>query len=272
MRCQLTNNYKSQVTSANKLFHKSISSFFFKSNFLDVEKDATFIDSQRPGLRISTFFRQLAFEILYVLEFAVLLGFGLSEPLQVKEFTWVIAIKGNSKVSLSQLVLIIVSFWVIGLLLRILYYTQLHIWRDVILEDKLPTRKELEKHNHVDDAKIQENFFQYVFMSRNTWICGSLKNIQTTLVILPKTIIEKITGQHKDLDNEFKDALNKENSCGKLMCLPKFFFGLCVIILLLVALVLCIPIILCLLLWNLMAQNGFKAVSVEGELINKNKL
>ena len=161
--------------------------------------------------------------------------------------------------------------WVIGLLLRILYYTRLHIWSDTILADKLPTRKELDKHNLVDDAKIQENFFQYVFMSRNTWICGSLKNIQTTLVILPKTIIEKITGQHKDLDNEFKDALNKENSCGKLMCLPKFLFGLGVIILLMVALVLCIPIILCLFLWNLTAKNGFKAVSIEGELMNKNK-
>jgi hypothetical protein len=241
------------------LFHQSIIPYLVlkQSNFLDVEKDATFIDSQRPGLRISTFFRQLAFEILYVLEFAVLLACGLHA--NVQEFTWVSGVNGN-------FVCIIVLLWVIGLLLRILYYTRLHIWSDVILQDKLPTRKELDKHNHIDDAKIQENFFQYVFMSRNTWICGSLKNIQTTLVILPKTIIEKITGQHKDLDNEFKDALNKENSCGKLKRLPKFLFGLCVIILLLVALVLCIPIILCLFLWNLMAKNGFKAVSVEGEL------
>ena len=202
-----------------------------------------------------------------MLEFAVLLACGLSAD--VKEFTWESGIADT--LYLSNSVLIIVSLWVIGLLLRILYYTRLHIWSDVILDDKLPKRKELDKHNRVDDAKIQENFFQYVFMSRNTWICGSLKNIQTTLVILPKTIIEKITGQHKDLDNEFKDALNKENSCGKLMCLPKFLFGLCVIILLMVALVLCIPIILFLFLWNLMAQNGFKYVSVEGELINKNK-
>ena len=160
------------------MFHQSIIPYLVlkQSNFLDVEKDATFIDSQRPGLRISTFFRQLAFEILYVLEFAVLLACGLHA--NVQDFTWVSGINGN-------FVCIIVLLWVIGLLLRILYYTRLHIWSDVILQDKLPTRKELDKHNHIDDSKIQENFFQYVFMSRNTWICGSLKNIQTTLVILP---------------------------------------------------------------------------------------
>ena len=202
-----------------------------------------------------------------MLEFVVLLACGLSA--NVQEFTWVNGVNGSVN---GNFLIIIVLLWVIGLLLRILYYTRLHIWSDVILQDKLPTRKELDKHNHVDDAKIQENFFQYVFMSRNTWICGSLKNIQTTLVILPKTIIEKLTGQHKDLDNEFKDALNKKNSCGKLMRLPKFLFGLCVIILLLVALVLCIPIILVLFLWNLCAKNGFKEVSAEGEFMNTKNL
>ena len=37
-----------------------------------------FVDSQRPGWHISTFLRQLAFELLYVLEYVVLLGIGLS--------------------------------------------------------------------------------------------------------------------------------------------------------------------------------------------------
>jgi hypothetical protein len=49
----------------------------------DVEKNE-FIDSQRPGLHISTFFRQLTFDVLYVVEYVVLLGFGLSA--KVSEF------------------------------------------------------------------------------------------------------------------------------------------------------------------------------------------
>jgi hypothetical protein len=31
-------------------------------------------------------------------------------------------------------------------------------------------------------------------VSRNTWILGRLKHIETTLIVLPKTIIEAIKG------------------------------------------------------------------------------
>ena len=43
-------------------------------------------------------------------------------------------------------------------------------------------------------AGIQKGFFKYVFVSRNTWILGQLKHIETTLIVLPKTIIEAIKG------------------------------------------------------------------------------
>ena len=43
-------------------------------------------------------------------------------------------------------------------------------------------------------AVIQKGFFKYVFVSRNTWILGQLKHIETTLIVLPKTIIEAIKG------------------------------------------------------------------------------
>ena len=46
-------------------------------------------------------------------------------------------------------------------------------------------------------AKIQKGFFKYVFVSRNTWILGRLKHIETTLIVLPKTIIEAIKGSFK---------------------------------------------------------------------------
>ena len=36
------------------------------------------LDAQSPGLHISTFIRQTAFDILYLIEFIILLGFGFS--------------------------------------------------------------------------------------------------------------------------------------------------------------------------------------------------
>merc|ERR1719510_719934 len=36
------------------------------------------VDAQSPGLHISTFIRQTAFDILYLIEFIILLGFGFS--------------------------------------------------------------------------------------------------------------------------------------------------------------------------------------------------
>ena len=53
--------------------------FYF---FSDDETD--FVDSQRPGLHISTFLRQLTFDVLYVVEYIILLSFGLLA--KVKEF------------------------------------------------------------------------------------------------------------------------------------------------------------------------------------------
>lgn len=42
-----------------------------------------FIDSQRPGLHISTILRQIMFDVLYGVEFVVLLTFGFSSDVKV---------------------------------------------------------------------------------------------------------------------------------------------------------------------------------------------
>lgn len=47
---------------------------------------------------------------------------------------------------------------------------------------------------------------QYVFISRNTWVLGSLKHIETTLIVLPKRIIEAIKGRGQDLEYNFADV------------------------------------------------------------------
>jgi hypothetical protein len=83
----MPNYFRLQV---HKLYYDGIVGTYVTYNILllDVEKnvDDKLIDSQRPGLRISTFFRQLLFDILYVLEFAFLLGFGLNACVYEFEF------------------------------------------------------------------------------------------------------------------------------------------------------------------------------------------
>jgi hypothetical protein len=184
------------------------------------------------------------------MEFVVLLGFGLSS--EVKEFK-----EYYEKGQIITFVIILVSLWLISLFLRILYYTTLHMWSSVIVAGKTPIPKKL-KNN-----KLQE-FFQYVFMSRNIWICGSLKHIQTTLFILPKNIIESISSVGEDLNTEFKKTLqNKCSFCSVLKFLLMLVFSLVFILLLLVSLVLCIPILTVLFIWNLTAKNGFITVTVD---------
>ena len=243
--------------------------------FSDVEKNV-FIDSQRPGLHISTFFRQLTFDVLYVVEYVILLGFGLSA--KVYEFTP----EPNQPGPNSTFVAVIISFTLIALVLRILYYTLMHVWSNVIISGKKLIRKELEDDCPNEETRsdaIRNAFFQYVFVTRNTWICGALKNIQTTLLIMPKTVIARITGHGEDLDHEAKELLkhnplttvfeqNKKhkfrNLIISLMCLPMVLiiivFNLLVITLLVLVLILTIPVALGIFFWNLFSNNGFKAV------------
>ena len=50
------------------------------------EESVRFIDSQRPGLHISTILRQIMFDVLYGVEFVVLLAFGFSSNVKVCTF------------------------------------------------------------------------------------------------------------------------------------------------------------------------------------------
>ena len=263
MRCQMPNYFRLQV---HKLYYNSIVgiSVTYTILLLDVEKnvDGEFIDSQRPGLRISTFFRQLLFDVLYVLEFVFLLWFGLLA--KVEEFR-----ETDKQHPNATFIYVIVSTWVIALVLRILYYSLLHVWSNYIVTGKELIRKELEDENPDKDNTadtIRNAFFQYVFIARNTWICGSLKHIQATFIILPKSIIECITGQGQDLDGEVKRVLTKGRKGSKFMCIPVFLLGILCIILLLVTLLLSIPILMIMAIWNCAAKNGFDSLSADGKV------
>jgi hypothetical protein len=259
----MPNYFRLQV---HKFYHNNIvgTSVTYNILLLDVEKnvDGEFIDSQRPGLRISTFFRQLLFDVLYVLEFVFLLWFGLLA--KVEEFK-----ETDKQHPNATFIYVIVSTWVIALVLRILYYSLLHVWSNYIVTGKELIRKELEDENpETDNAAdtIRNAFFQYVFIARNTWICGSLKHVQATFIILPKSIIECITGQGQDLDGEVKRVLTKGRKGSKFMCIPVFLLGILCIILLLVMLLLSIPILMIMAIWNCAAKNGFDSLSADGKV------
>jgi len=226
-------------------------------------------------------FRQLAFDLLYCIEFVILLSFGFTS--QVKEFNW----SDEHNIS-STLAALILGISVSALVLKLIYYTVCHVWRSVILSSKKLIKQEFihpdeDQPDQVDnihmqevaDAAIQKGFFKYVFISRNTWILGSLKHIEITLLLVPKKIIEAIKGRREDLDHSFTDAIKhsplellKTRTMSKLLmslfCFPLILLVILInvvlIILLVVGLVLCIPVAIVILLYNLCTKRGFKII------------
>ena len=81
------------------------------------------IDAQTPGLHISTFIRQTAFDILFFIEFVILLGFGFSAQIvkvgYLHNYTY-------------NFILIVSTMTLFSLLLKFFYYNVLHIWSNTI--------------------------------------------------------------------------------------------------------------------------------------------
>ena len=155
-----------------------------------IDSETGFIDYQRPGLHISTLLRQLAFDTLYTLEFIILLAFGMSS--KVKEFeSSSDPINNEENLEKKALfIFIILTLTLIALSLRLIYYGVLHVWSNVIRSGKRLIRREIKGAKTNDDTlQLSTNFFKYVFITRNTWILGKLKNIETTLIVLPTRII-----------------------------------------------------------------------------------
>ena len=87
------------------------------------ETDKQDLDAQSPGLHISTFIRQTAFDILYFVEFIILLGFGFSAQIvrdgylhnYTYNFIWIVS-----------------TMTIFSLVLKFFYYNVLHIWSNTI--------------------------------------------------------------------------------------------------------------------------------------------
>lgn len=249
--------------------------------------DVEFIDSQRPGLHISTFMRQVSFDILYSVEYVVLLSFGFSSD--VKDLT------DESRKPIFVSVILVLNFFALGL--KLFYYTVMHVWNNVIISGKKLTRREFTRTETENADNIHSRFFRYVFISRNTWILGRLKHIETTLIVLPKRIIEQIKGRGQDLDDNLRDVTrqvadnrswlnalkNPREFLSQLklnnLLLSLLFFPLVILVivmnvaiiaLLLVGLFFTIPVLVLIFLYNL--KSGFRAVEIDEEKEGQNTL
>ena len=239
-----------------------------------------FIDSQRPGLHISTFLRQLMFDILYALEYVVLLAFGFSSKVEL--------LMDNTRKPIIVSVILVLSFLALGL--KLVYYLIMHVWSKVIWSGKKLMKKEFGKRNNQNN--IHNRFFKYVFISRNTWILGKLRHIETTLIVLPTSIIEAIKGRGQDLEYNFTDVTKRvdkswfsspremlsnfkiNNLLLFLLFFPMvilvIFINLVIIVLLLAGLILTIPVAILIFLYNL--KSGFRSVELNDDEDGQNTL
>ena len=171
--------------------------------------------------------------------------------------------------------------WISGLVLRFYYYGILHVWRNTILSGKKLIRREMEKSkNETIDEEIQTKFFRYVFVTRSTWFCGTLKHIEMTVLILPEKIINciRVRGQRieysfygttkKNIFGNLKEARNLHKIILSLLCpILVLLVNLVIILLAIIALVLTIPIIIAIFFYNLLSTNvGFKLYDIDAEV------
>ena len=166
-------------------------------------------DANSPGLHISTFIRQIAFDILYFSEFVVLLGFGFSAPI-VKE-----GYLGNYT---TNFIWVITTMTLLSMILKFFYYNVLHIWSNTIFTTTRIRSQPFEMWGSSKSSSVpyitsvgetQSRFIEYVFVSSNSWFLGNLKTVKTTIMILPSRLLQLIKTQGKALGGGVLDPLDR---------------------------------------------------------------
>ena len=229
------------------------------------------VDAQTPGLHISTFIRQTAFDILYFSEFIVLLTFGFSAPI-VKD--------GYLGLYTHNFIWVVTTMTVLSLILKFFYYNVLHIWSNTIFTTTRIKSQPFEfmgssKSYVTESGDTQSRFVEYVFISSNSWFLGKLKTVKTTIMILPKKLITQIEEQGKQLGvgifdpidaatggigaveqwkSTARNLLHWRKTIALLCFFPLIILGilvpLIIILVLVTALVLSLPLMIVLLLYN----------------------
>merc|ERR1711892_735961 len=229
------------------------------------------VDAQTPGLHISTFIRQTAFDILYFSEFIVLLTFGFSAPI-VKD--------GYLGLYTHNFIWVVTTMTVLSLILKFFYYNVLHIWSNTIFTTTRIQSQPFEfmgssKSYVTESGESPSRFVEYVFISSNSWFLGRLKTVKTTIMILPKKLITQMEEQGKRLGlgifdpidaatggigaveqwkSTARNLLHWRKTIALLCFFPLIILGilvpLIIILVLVTALVLSLPLMIVLLLYN----------------------
>eukprot|EP00092_Neocalanus_flemingeri_P014096 GFUD01015205.1.p1 GENE.GFUD01015205.1~~GFUD01015205.1.p1 ORF type:complete len:1185 (+),score=225.12 GFUD01015205.1:258-3557(+) len=225
------------------------------------------------GIHISTFFRQLTFDILFLIEMIILVRVGfhgkgfLSSCSNFKE--------GKEGKAIIEQIVHISMF--VSIILRLFYYCGLHIWSNDIMWSRVKREKQ-------DEIRIFGfrffNCIEYAWEFNNTWILGEMKrSIKITLLIIPQSWIEQIKTQitemqekteeginfasvsslKRSLRNSARNILNFRKTVAMLCFLPLLLLGLLVpfliIIILVLLIILMIPFMVLLFVYNLFARN-----------------
>ena len=136
------------------------------------------------GIHISTFFRQLAFDALFLIEMAIVCQ-------MTQHLTVHCPSDNQNAVKERTIASAIISTMLAALGLKIVYYCCFHIWSSTIFLERFKIEKQEEiklfgrklKHYWVMDWEVT-----------NVWILGKIKPIiRITLIIIPEACIGKIS-------------------------------------------------------------------------------
>ena len=166
-------------------------------------------DANTPGLHISTFIRQIAFDVLYYTEFIILLVVGFSAPI-VKD--------GYLGHYTTSFIWVICSMTILSMILKFFYYNVLHIWSNTIFTTTRIRSQPFEMWGSSKSTQVpyitsagetKSRFIEYVFISSNSWFLGKLKTVKTTIMILPSRLLQLIETQGKALGGGVLDPLDR---------------------------------------------------------------
>ena len=96
---------------------------YLRMDEMPQESNKNDLDAPSPSLHISTFIRQTAFDILYFVEFVILLGFGFSAQIVRDGYLYNYTL---------NFIWIIFTMTIFSLVLKFFYYNVLHIWSNTI--------------------------------------------------------------------------------------------------------------------------------------------
>ena len=180
------------------------------------------LETWKPRTHISTYLRQVMFEVLYVLEFIVLLSVGFC------------ASADGNMVHIRNTIIM----YCVALFLKFCYYGLIHIWSDPIIKGKSSDavqaiQKTANKDFTTQLSKMEsEDFIDQVFGKyslslQNFWILG---NLRTTKVPIPKKLTNWCIRAWRKLEQKTNTMMKNVKNIDVLFNFIFFVFGIGLIV------------------------------------------